>query len=39
MKNEFIVFILYEIWMFLIGIKGWSEMLKIVDYLIEEEIK
>lgn len=39
MKNEFIASISHEIRTPLTGIKGWSETLKTVDYLTEEEIK
>ncbi|MGA5658231.1 sensor histidine kinase [Bacillus bombysepticus] len=39
MKNEFIASISHEIRTPLTGIKGWSETLKTVDHLTEEEIK
>ncbi|EJR55992.1 hypothetical protein IIM_01084 [Bacillus cereus VD107] len=39
MKNEFIASISHEIRTPLTGIKGWSETLKTVEYLTEEEIK
>ncbi|PGM64781.1 two-component sensor histidine kinase [Bacillus cereus] len=39
MKNEFIASISHEIRTPLTGIKGWSETLKTVEHLTEEEIK
>ncbi|EJS55295.1 hypothetical protein ICG_03557 [Bacillus cereus BAG1X1-3] len=39
MKNEFIASISHEIRTPLTGIKGWSETLKTVDHLTDEEIK
>ncbi|WP_002148659.1 sensor histidine kinase [Bacillus cereus] len=39
MKNEFIASISHEIRTPLTGIKGWSETLKTVDHLTDEEVK